>query len=73
MIVSGKKLSSEMIRDYVERGNYSLTLAGAIKRFGSSFIAVQPVPAEFEEIINSDSSDPPEDPAFFGGLYVPNM
>lgn len=72
MIVSGKKLSSEMIRDYVDRGNYSLTLAEAIKRFGGSFIAVQPVPADVEEIINNDGAEPPDDPVFLGGLYVPN-
>ncbi len=70
MLVSGKKLSDELILDYVRKGEYSRTLEGAIKRFGAAFISIQQVPKELEETISPSDEHNPDD--FMQGLYVPN-
>ncbi len=69
MLVSGKRLSDELVLDYVRKGEYSRTLEGAIKRFGAAFISIQQVPKEIEEKIPPDEHN---QDGFMLGLYVPN-
>lgn len=69
MLVSGKRLSNEMILEYIRRGDFTLTLDEAIKRFGAAFTTVQQIPSEIQIEVPSEYT---EESTCFMGLYVPN-
>lgn len=53
MMVCGRCVSDAFVLQRIKSGQYAVDLPSAIRAFGTNFLAVSPIPAEYAEEIRS--------------------